>query len=235
MCSNKVFWKKLPQLPFLIRHNYQQGSINRWFLSSYKRALFIATISALLQTWITFVFLRAGDSKFSGNLWLASMDCPSSRTYCTTQKKTNLVGWLTFVCVVAVFLLNDLFSGLLLFYESSVNFNIRGIIAGTILLNITTLSVVASAIFLYATSISNISLIQDAVIVLFLNDMDEQVLLILQTIAPAWTEDVESNIATISSNRFKEISRVRDNSSDENENDQDSIHNSRGICHCSIS
>ena len=88
------------------------------------------------------------------------MNCPDSRTYCTDQKKTNLLGWVTFVIVIAIFLLSDLLSGLLLFYESSVFFHLRGTIAGMVLLNITILSIVASAIFLYATSISNIAIIQ---------------------------------------------------------------------------
>jgi len=124
--------------------------------------------------------MRAGDATYGQNLWLYSMSCPNSRTYCTEQKKTSFEGWTTFVLVVAVFLLRDFFSVLLLFYESSVFLNARGIIAAIILLIITILSTVASAIFLHATSISNIAIVQDAVIVLFLNDIDEQILMILQ-------------------------------------------------------
>jgi len=165
------------------------------------------------------MFLRAGDSTFQGNLWLYSIVCPDSRSFCTDQKATNLAGWLTFVFVVAVFLLKDLLLGLLLFYESSMKFNIHGIIAGMLLVNITTLSIVASVIFLYATSISNIAIVKDAVIVLFLNDIDEQVFMIFQIIVLGWCEEIENNIMDIClhqvrENKMKEISEVTDGPDD---------------------
>ena len=125
---------KLPQLPYMIRQTYQQDSVNRWMLSSSKMAWVFAYLSLLFQTWIAYMFLRAGDSTFQGNLWLYSIDCSDSRSFCTDQKATNLAGWLTFVFVVVVFLLKDLLLGLLLFYESSMKFNIHGIIAGMLLL-----------------------------------------------------------------------------------------------------
>ena len=202
---------RLPHLPYEVRQSYQMDSVNRWLLSSSKMAWFIASLSILFQIWIAFMFLRAGDATSSVNLWLYSTSCPDDRTYCTDQRKTNLAGWLTYVFVVAIFLLKDFFSGFLLFYESTLHFNIRGMIAGMVLLNITTLTIVASAIFLYATSISNITLVKDAVIVLFLNDIDEQVLMFLQTIAPGWTDEVEDSITQEYLYELKQ-SRMEENS-----------------------
>ena len=157
-------------------------------------AWFVATISVLFQTWLAYVFSRAGYIRSGGNLWVYSKDCPNNGTDCTSHNQTNLVGWLTFAGVVAAFLMKDFFSGCLMFYESSLNFNMRGVIAGMVLINITTLSIVASAVFLCATIVSNISLIQDAVIVLFLNDVDDKILMMFQAIVPMWTDNLRKRI-----------------------------------------
>jgi len=103
--------------------------------------------------------------------------------------------------------------------------------AGMILVNVTILSAVASAVLLYATSISNIALVQDAVVVLFLNNIDEQLLMILQVLAPEWVDEVESNIDLITLSRLKilstyEISEMSNEPSSESEQNLD-----LDICH----
>jgi len=156
---------KLPQLPYVIVQTFQRDSVYRWFLSSNKTAWVIAIFSTVLQIYINLVFLRAGDATFPGNLWLYSLNCPDDTTSCADQREIDLTGWICFVFVIAVFLLKDFISGLLLFYDSSINYNVKGIIAGIVVFNVTALSVVASVIFLNATSISNIAIIQNAIIV----------------------------------------------------------------------
>jgi len=206
---------KLPNLPYVVRQKFQEDSVYRWFLSTSKMAWFIASLSVAFQLFIAYMFLRAGDSTYGQNLWLYSMSCPDTRTWCSSQKKTSYTGWVTFVVVVAIFLLRDFLSGFLLFYESSVQINMRGTIAAIILLIITTLSCVASAIFLYATSISNIAIVQDAVIVLFLNDIDEQILMIIQTICPGWCDLVEDNIMDLCMELLKNKVEISEKVADE--------------------
>ena len=210
MCTLfSVCSSKLPRLPYVVRQEFQQASAYRWFLSSFKFAWFWAALSVGFQTWIIITFLQAGDYSYDGNLWIYSIDCPSNKTECVESKTTTNIGWATFVGILAVFLLQDLIPGALIFYESSVDFNLKGIFAGVILMNITILSTVASTIFLYATSLSNIAIIQDAVIVLFLNSIDEQVFMIIQRVAPGWTDDIEAEIMNFTPDKLsQEISEV---------------------------
>jgi len=143
------------------------------------------------------------------------MSCPSDKTVCLQQKTTNLAGWLTFTAILAIFLLQDFIPGALIFYESSIDFDFKGLFAGLTLLNITILSTIASTIFIYATSISNIAIIKDAVIVLFLNSIDEQMFMIIQRIAPDWVDDVEAEIMNATLDKItQEISEVEDDYSD---------------------
>merc|ERR1712157_184565 len=47
---------------------------------------------------------------------------------------------------------------------------------------------------IYATSISNIAIIKDAVVMLFLNYLDEQVFTVVRHIAPNWIDNIEASI-----------------------------------------
>jgi hypothetical protein len=206
-----IFSKYLPRLPYVVRQEFQQDSSYRWFLSTYKSAWFWGLLSLAFQLWLVLVFLQSGDYTSEGNLWLYSKDCPEDDTVCYEQKTTNLAGWLTFVAILAVFLLQDLIPGMVLLYESSVDFNWKGLFAGLAIMNVTILSAVASAIFIYATSLSNIVIYMNAVIVLFLNSIDEQVFMIIQRVAPGWADDVEADIMNPTMDMLtQEISEIED-------------------------
>jgi len=206
-----IFSKHLPRLPYIVRQEFQQDSAYRWFLSTNYSAWFWAFVALVFQLWLVLVFLQSGDYTFKGNLWLYSKDCPDNDTLCYQTKTTDLAGWITFVAILAVFLLQDLIPGLLIFYESSVDFCWKGLFAGLAILNITILSAVASAIFIYATSLSNIVIYMNAVIVLFLNSIDEQVFMIVQRVAPGWADDVEVEIMNSTLDKLTaEVSEVEE-------------------------
>merc|ERR1712157_548276 len=62
---------------------------------------------------------------------------------------------------------------------------------------------------IYATAISNVTIIKDAVVVLFLNSFDEQVFAIIKLIAPYWVDNIESDIMNEAlSKLIHEISEV---------------------------
>jgi len=215
-----VFSKRLPKLPYFIWQEFQQESAYRWFLSSSKMAWLLASLSVAFQISIIIIILQAGDFSSQGNLWLYSMNCPVDDTFCTEEKKTDIVGWFAFSVIIAVILLQDFVPGVLMFYESSINFSLKGIFAAMALLNITVLSAVASSVFIYATSISNIAIIIDAVVVLFLNSFDEQIFTLIRLAAPAWTDKIESGIMNETlSKLIHEISEVAEDEGNLDDND----------------
>merc|ERR1712194_140453 len=116
------------------------------------------------QLRIIIIFLNAGDINNDGNMWIYSMSCPPDKLECDDESLVNKAGWFTFGGILAVFLLPDMIDGVLLFYESSLIFHLKGIVASSVLLVVTVLTVEASSIFIYASSISNIAIIKDAVI-----------------------------------------------------------------------
>merc|ERR1719203_2197678 len=70
----------------------------------------------------------------------------------------------------------------------------KRIIGGIAVISTLVLFMFASFIFLQASSISNIAIVKDTVIVLYLNKMDEQWYWIMQIIAPSWLDRVENEI-----------------------------------------
>ena len=181
-------------LPSEVRKVRQDGSANRFFLSNNKYLQFIAFLSNLFQALVIILFLSAGDITKNSNMWVYSISCSPDELECEDKSLVDKAGWFTFGGIIAVFLLPDMIDGVHLFYESSVNFNLRGIIASSVLLVVTILTVEASCIFIYAQSISNIAIIIDAVIVLFLNQVDEQVYLIINRLFPARIDQMEMDI-----------------------------------------
>ena len=64
------------------------------------------------------------------------------------------------------------------------DFNVNGIIAGIVVLNISTLTIVASFIYLRATGGSNIFLIKEVMVMIFSFQIDRKVYSILQINIP---------------------------------------------------
>ena len=203
---------KLPYLPFSVWDKFQTCSVYKFYLSTNVLAWFIASLSVLLQGWIVVIFLQSGDKTFLGNLWLYSVRCSDESLECKDQSMTDATGWVMFGTILGVFLIPDILDGLFIIYECTLKFNVRGIVAGIVVLNITILSIVASHFHLHATSISNIAIIKDAVIVLFLNSIDEQFYLIIKRVVPGWLDKLESEIISwlYTNARTVEISEIID-------------------------
>ena len=67
-------------------------------------------------------------------------------------------------------------------------FDIRLLLNGLFLIGLSIVSITASYSFNYATAESNTDLIINAVILLFINDLDEQTMKVLEKFVPAWND-----------------------------------------------
>ena len=189
-----AFMVKLPPLPFKVRINFQEGSVFRFYLSSYTSAWLIATLVIVFQCVICVMIAKTGDSTFDGNLLIHSVLCPDDSLECIDSSLVNNYGWILCGIILASFLLPDFLDGALLVYESIAMRSKKRIIGGIAVMSTLVLFMIASFIFLQASSISNIAIVKDTVIVLYLNKMDEQWYWIMQIIAPSWLDRVENEI-----------------------------------------
>jgi len=77
------------------------------------------------------------------------------------------------------------------------------------LLSVTMLSIAASTIYINAVSLTNMAMIKDAVIALFLNAIDEEIYMMVSKLCPLWIEQIEADITnSFLANKTVEISEV---------------------------
>jgi len=95
-----------------------------------------------------------------------------------------------------MFLLPDFIDGLLLYYESITIGCRRGIIAGSVVMHVAIFSFVVQIVYNNAIGIRNVDLLHNAVVVLYLDDLDEIIFEILQRFNPNWVEKLKAEIVT---------------------------------------
>jgi len=184
---------KLPALPYKVKSTFQEGSVYSFYLSSNVSSWFFASCSVTIQLFIIYLFIQSGVKDFPGNLVVYSVSCPNDNLQCDDHSLLNSAGYITVGIILAAYLLPRILDGILLVYQSTVERDMKGVIAGLIVLNVATLTIVASFIHLKASSISNIVMIKDIVVVLFINAIDACMYIILSKIFPVWLEKVEND------------------------------------------
>merc|ERR1711933_34230 len=140
------------------------------------------------------IFLRAADYR-NGDTEAAYMHtCPGDSFTCSTASKVTTLGFFIFTCILLFFLSTDFSDGILMIYESIRENNRNGVFAGTMILFITTCSFTVSFIFNKTVGMSNVEIMADAAILLFLNDVDEKLFETFTKIFPAWMKEINELI-----------------------------------------
>jgi len=206
-----VHTKKPFNIDCSVRMEFQRFSVNRFLLSSFKITWIATAISAFFQLWIIFSFMQAGDKTYEFNEWLYSVTCSGSSLECKDSRQINILGWVTYAGIIAIFLLSDVLDGFAIIKESFTAADPKGMFAGFLLLTITLLSIVASTIYIHATSLTNMAMIKDAVIALFLNAIDEEMYIIVSKISPYWIDQIQADITnSLLAQTMMEISEIVD-------------------------
>merc|ERR1712176_1352016 len=92
-------------------------------------------------------------------------------------------------------------------YQSCILKSVKGVLAGFVVIFITMTSAVASVLYNYSTGISNTDVLKDAVILLFLNDIDEQLYTLLSVVAPSFVEERNNSVSRHWSGRMLTLRR----------------------------
>jgi len=138
--------------------------------------------------------MKTGDGTQSGNLLLYSVSCPADSLECMDLSLKTQSGWVLCYIILAVNLLPDLLDGILLIYESITMRKKKEIAAGIIMLHQVGFLIVASCVYLQASSASDIMIVKDTVVILFLNNFDQYGYMILERIVPTWLDKLENEI-----------------------------------------
>jgi hypothetical protein len=121
---------------------------------------------------------------------------------CVDERNIDAYGWTVWALLVSTSLLEDFANGLKLVYISVSRASLHCFISSAILLTISSLAAYTSFVYNRAIALSSTELIVNAVILLFVNDIDELMFNAVRVIFPSWVDnivrqaDVRSSILT---------------------------------------
>ena len=164
----------------------------------------IATSTVVLQILTFYLFYRESsvdfeDENYLHKAWVYSYGCPrdSENAECEKELITSPLGWLVFAILMTFNLLTHLVNGLKILWTAprldSYSKKLRAFVGGLILVAIFAYSLFVTICFNIAGAVSNTELIMNAVILLFINDFDEHLLMILVSFFPHLRDKLELN------------------------------------------
>jgi len=198
-----IFWKQIVQrlsipLPATnySKEKFQEESVYKFFLTKDPVAVIIAIVTMCFHVLVLAQFLHSADYRNEDNEAAYKFACPSNSFSCYTSSNVTPLGKLILCLLLLVFLASDIADGILLIYESlrckrSMK---RGIWAGSTVVFITAYSFLVSMFYNLTVGMSNIEVLADAAILLFLNDIDERLYSTLTKSFPIWMKSIDQYI-----------------------------------------
>ncbi len=158
-----------------------QESVYRFFLGKSWVGWMVASAVMAIQIWILFTFVRGAEFDLSDDNsdFVYTWKCPRDNLECDDKADLTAAGWVMFGILMASHLLKDLVNGSKMIVLCAkegyqLNSRIRFFVGGLFLSTVTTFTLFASTIYNKAIATSNTEVIANAVIILFITDLDEQ-------------------------------------------------------------
>jgi len=125
--------------------------------------------------------------------------CIRSANTCKDTSSVTLLGWVIFVILMVVFLAKDLICGLKMVKLSGKkrhghSLRARLFSGGVILCGATMYIIYASAIYIRATATSNTELATDAVVILFIMEIDEKIFELITAHGSSWLNSIDEKV-----------------------------------------
>ena len=179
---------------------FQRDSVYSFMFSNSHIARLLDVATMGIQIWLLTVFLEASNFQSLNTDWRYSFQCPRSSLECTDEAVIKVDGWMLFVIVTVFHLSTDFVRGVMQVQKGVTTSNINLFIGGFRLLLLTTLALFTSGYYNLALAVKTTDLIMNAVILLFINDLDEQLFRCLEALAPDWIQErlieIEENLST---------------------------------------
>ena len=168
---------------------YKDDSVYCFILSSNPKAWIVYTITAGIQIGLlaTFFDASSNSNKFSDNSF--PFICPHNEMKCEPKNDNSVAktGWLLFFLVMTIHLGSDLVLSALQIRKAVKLRDMQLFLSGCGMLCLTILTIIASFIYNVAYVEQNADLVINAVILLFINDLDEKAMSAFTLMLPGWT------------------------------------------------
>jgi len=167
---------------------YDPDSVYCFILSNDFVARCMYLMTALVQVLLYTVYMEASNVQNSNTDWKFSRRCPPNNLECKELNAVGPFGWFLFCIVNTFFLGSDVTTSLLQIRRGVLQNDSQLLRSGVALFGLTAPAVFVSYVYNLASAMKNTDLITNAVILLFINDLDEKCMDLLQNLAPEWTE-----------------------------------------------
>ena len=165
---------------------YNADSIYCMIYSNNIWAWLMYAATVIIQAMLFYLFLVRSNFGDDETDWQFTMRC-SEHDGCEDEKSSSPFGWTMLFIVIISFLGNDIVKSILQLWISIETLNLRIALSGAVLCFLTALAIFTSVIYNKALADSDTELIMNAVVLLFVNEIDESILNICLSFAPYWT------------------------------------------------
>lgn len=180
---------------------YNNDSIYCFLLSNSYVAKMIHLITAGIQIWLYTFYLAASNVRNPDTDWRFSFRCLANSMSCVDDSSVHAEGWFVFCAVLVLHLGADVVMGILQIRKAVMLLDFHLFVSGITMFSLTSFGGLTSYYYNVALAESNTDLISNAVILLFINDLDEKFLILLQIVAPDWTKNLLDEVHINMSNK----------------------------------
>lgn len=184
-----------------------EASVYKYFLTDSKETYMgwvASTLVAIAQLLVLLIFYREAELDFEredfyNQAWTYEWQCPPDDEECKNIKPLTVLGWIVFAIMMVLNLGVDILNGckLLITAPRIKSLRFQSFIGGSVLVIISVMGIYTSLAFNNANAESSTELIINSAVLLFVNNLDELCLLLIQAMFPRWYEAMENHIKTV--------------------------------------
>lgn len=169
--------------PFSI---YNEDSIYCLIFSDNALAWMVYSCTVTLQALAFYIFLKRSNFADANTEWVFTYRCHEHSVECFDEGSRSIFGWFMLVVMLIYFLGEDFIDSTHQLRKAANLLDLRLLISGLTLFFISSLAFATTIGYNVALAESDPELIVNAVFLLFINDMDEQLLSLMDSLVPDW-------------------------------------------------
>ena len=177
-----------------LKHVYTETSVHSFIFAKNKAPKIIYILSICLQIALFVVYMLASDMNKEATDWKFTYQCPDNRIDCIDLKKANNIGWFMFTMVIFCFMGPDIVMSMKQLDQGIIRRDVSLVASGCVLLFLTIFATYSSFVYNRALAERNTDLILNAVVLIFIMQLDDQMFIICKKLFPKWTENTENGI-----------------------------------------
>ena len=166
---------------------YNEDSVYCLIFSNNLLAWVIYLVTVVIQALSFWIFLKRSNFDDEKTEWAFPYLCNANNRVCIYDGSRSPFGWFMLVVILIYFLGTDFVNSMLQLRKAAYLLDLRLFISGLAftLFFLTALAFISSIVYNLALAESDPELIVNAIFLLFINDMDEHCLKLLETLAPS--------------------------------------------------